>query len=143
MKLLFEDDELWKDTNIDVVSFNNIVLLLGQAPTLQLKRKATAVIQKIAKINKVHNQIRIAAPISFIASRNDEYITTKVKSAMLFTEDFSSSKITVITENSEVFLMGLVNHSEADEAVEITRNVGGVTKVIKVFEYINITEKQD
>jgi osmotically-inducible protein OsmY len=138
IKALFENDELWQDTNIDVVSFNNIVLLLGQAPTAELKQKATEAIKNIAKVSKVHNQIRIAAPISFFASRNDEYITSKVKTSMLFTGDFPSSKITVITENSEVFLMGLVTQKEADKAVDIARNISGVAKVIKVFEYVTL-----
>ena len=133
---IFQDDELWKDTNISVVSYNNVILIIGQAPTATLKGKATQEIKKIAEENRVHNQIRIAAPISFYAKRNDEFLTTKVKSSMLFTSEFPSTKIKVITENSEVFLMGLVTQQEADKAVEITRNVGGVKKVIKVFEYI-------
>jgi len=141
ISVLFENDQLWQDTNIDVISFNNVVLLLGQAPTAQLKQKATDAIRKIAKVSKVHNQIRIAAPISFFASRNDEYITSKIKTSMLFTSDFPSSKITVVTENSEVFLMGLVTQIEADKAVDIARNTSGVTKVIKVFEYMTLEEK--
>ena len=136
LSTIFENDDLWGDANIDVVSFNNTVLLVGQTPTAELKAKAGKEIKKIAKVKKVLNQLRIAAPISFFASRNDEFITAKVKSSMLFTEEFPSSKIKVITENSEVFLMGLVTESEASQAVEIARNVGGVTKVIKAFEYI-------
>lgn len=133
----FSDDELWNNTNINVISYNNVVLIVGQAPTATLKRKATEEVKKIAKNNKVHNQIRITAPISFFARRNDEYLTTKVKSSMLFTSEFPSSKIKVVTENSEVFLLGLVTSQEADKAVEITRNIDGVKKVIKVFEYIS------
>ena len=136
IKTLFENDELWQDTNIDVVSFNNQVLLIGQAPTAELKRKATDAIKKIAKVSKVHNQIRIAAPVSFFASRNDELITTKVKTSMIFTDGLPSSKIKIVTENSEVFLMGVVTQPEADKAVEAARTTGGVTKVIKVFEYL-------
>ena len=122
--------------HIDVVSVNNTVLLTGQAPTASLKEKVSKEIAKIAKVVKVHNEIRIAAPISFIASRKDEYLTTKIKSSMLFTSEFSSSKVKVVTENGEVFLMGLVTEEEASTAVDIARNVSGVTKVIKVFEYI-------
>ncbi|TQV89815.1 BON domain-containing protein [Aliikangiella coralliicola] len=133
---LFENEELWEGTNISVVSFNSTVLLVGQAPTVALKQKAGDEINKIAKVHKVLNQIRVAAPVSFFASRNDEYITTKVKSSMLFTDDFPSSKIKVVTENSEVFLMGLVTEQEAAKAVEVARNVSGVTKVIKAFEYL-------
>ncbi|TQV72846.1 BON domain-containing protein [Aliikangiella marina] len=133
----FDDDELWDNTNINVISYNNVVLIVGQAPTATLKQRATEEIKKIAKDNKIHNQIRIAAPISFFARRNDEFLTTKVKSSMLFTSDFPASKIKVVTENSEVFLLGLVTTQEADQAVEITRNIDGVKKVVKVFEYIS------
>ncbi|MGX5174705.1 BON domain-containing protein [Aliikangiella sp. IMCC44653] len=136
LKAIFENDELWSDTNISVISYNNIVLIIGQAPTADLKQKATAEINRVAKVRKVHNQIRVAAPISFFAARNDEYLTTKVKSAMLFASGFPSSKVKVVTENSEVFLMGLVTPAEANQAVEIARNVSGVSKVIKVFEII-------
>ncbi len=134
---LFKNDEIWKDTNIDVLSFNNILLLIGQAPTASLKHKAGELAEKIPKVRKVYNQIKISAPISFIARRNDEYLTTKVKSKMLFADNFPSGKIKVVTENSEVFLLGLVSQDEADKAVEIARNVDGVARVIKVFEIID------
>ncbi|MFT6734853.1 MAG: osmotically-inducible protein OsmY, partial [Polaribacter sp.] len=137
MATLFKDDLLWKGTNIDVVSYNTLVLLVGQAPTATLKKRAERVVKKVPKIKKIYNQIRIAAPVSFFISRNDEYLTTKVKSTMLFTENFPSGKIKVVTENSEVFLLGLVTNTEADKAVEIARNINGVKKVIKVFELID------
>ena len=41
----------------------------------------------------------------------------------------------MLTENSEVFLIGTVTHKEAREAAEAARYVVGVDKVIKVFEY--------
>ncbi|MDQ7050621.1 MAG: BON domain-containing protein [Enterobacterales bacterium] len=118
---LFKNDELWKDTNIDVLSFNNILLLIGQAPTAKLKQKAGDLAENIAKVRKVYNQIKISAPISFFARRNDEYLTTKVKSKMLFADNFPSGKIKVVTENSEVFLLGLVSQDEADKAAEIAK----------------------
>jgi len=43
----------------------------------------------------------------------------------------------VVTEATTVYLMGLVTHKEADDAVEITRGTDGVQKVVKVFEYID------
>ena len=33
--------------------------------------------------------------------------------------------------------MGLVSQDEANRAVDIARNVSGVERVVKVFEYIN------
>jgi osmotically-inducible protein OsmY len=34
-------------------------------------------------------------------------------------------------------LMGLVTQADADAAADLARNVSGVTRVVKVFEYLN------
>ena len=47
-------------------------------------------------------------------------------------------KIKVVTENGEVFLMGLVTKEQATIAVEIARNVSGVNRVFKIFEYVEV-----
>ena len=44
------------------------------------------------------------------------------------------TRIKVITENGEVFLLGVVTRDQADLAVEIARNTAGVRKVIKVLD---------
>ncbi|MCH2323891.1 MAG: hypothetical protein MK317_04245 [Pseudomonadales bacterium] len=33
--------------------------------------------------------------------------------------------------------MGIISQSEGDNAANIARNVSGVTKVVKVFEYLS------
>lgn len=143
VRALFKNKALWKDTNINVISFNNTVLIVGQSPTATLKNTINEEIKKIAKVLKVYNQIRIMAPIGFFSRRSDDILTTKIKSSMLFTDDLPVSKIKVVSENSEVFLMGLVTQAEAEKAAEVARNVSGVTKVIKVFEYIEQEDEMD
>ena len=49
---------------------------------------------------------------------------------------FQANYVKVVTENSVVYLMGSVSQKEAEDAVEIARNTSGVTKVVKVFEYL-------
>ncbi len=58
---------------------------------------------------------------------------------MLAEKDFLSGHIKVITENGEIFLMGMVTRAEADKAVAIVRDIDGVERVVQVFEYINAT----
>ena len=45
--------------------------------------------------------------------------------------------IKVITENGTVYLMGTVNRDQADVAVDIARQVQGVQRVMKIFQYTN------
>lgn len=46
------------------------------------------------------------------------------------------ARIKVVTDSSVVYLMGLVSQQEADTAVNIVRNIAGVEKIVKVFEYV-------
>jgi len=43
----------------------------------------------------------------------------------------------VVTENSIVYLMGLVTRDHAQKSVEVAQKVFGVQKIVKVFEYID------
>ncbi|MDP2248756.1 MAG: BON domain-containing protein, partial [Nitrosomonadales bacterium] len=70
-------------------------------------------------------------------SASDTYITSKVKANMVKENRFPSNYVKVVTENSIVYLMGMVTREEAEDAVDIARNVSGVEKVVKVFEYTN------
>ena len=56
---------------------------------------------------------------------------------MLANEDLktNSSSIKVVTENGVVYLMGIVTQKQADLAVDIARQISGVQKVIKIFQY--------
>ena len=51
--------------------------------------------------------------------------------------DVDGTKIKVQTENSVVFLLGLVPREQADRAVAVASEVYGVQKIVKVFEYLN------
>ena len=49
---------------------------------------------------------------------------------------FSPLHVKVLTEAGVVYLMGLVSPQEGDAAVEIARTTSGVSRVVKVFEYV-------
>ena len=66
---------------------------------------------------------------------SDSWITSKVKTALFTQNGLRSGRIKVVTENSDVFLMGVVSEEQAKLAVKRTRKVPGVQRVIKVFEY--------
>jgi osmotically-inducible protein OsmY len=55
---------------------------------------------------------------------------------LLASGEVNGKDVKVVTENAEVFLLGLVSVKEADIVVEIVRNINGVDRVIKAFEYI-------
>ena len=127
----------YKGSNIDVVSYNGLVLLLGQVPTEALKSQATVVSQSLQKVRQVHNELEIGGPISYPARTNDSWLSSKVKTKLIASKEVYGRKVKVVTEDGVVYLMGMLPRSEADQAVEIAKTVYGVQKIVKVFEYID------
>ena len=124
------------NTNLHVISVNGSVLVIGQAPNTYIRDQAIKIINDIDGVVRIHNQIRIGNLTSITTQTNDVWLTSKVKSALFSSDEVNGNTIKVITENAEVFLMGLVTKKEADNAINITRNISGVNRVFKAFEYL-------
>lgn len=133
---LQSDEELWKHSHINVVSFNQIVLLTGETPSEALRQRAAEHVRQLQKVRKVHNEITVAAPSSMLSRSGDSWITGKVKTALLNQLALDVNRVKVVTENGVVFLMGLVTSAEAEKATEIARQVKGVQRVVRIFEYV-------
>lgn len=123
--------------HVNVTSYNGIVLLTGEVPTQDSMNSIVEIAHKTAKVRTVHNELLIG-PVSSVGSRtNDSYITAKVKSRFVEANKFSATRVKVVTERQVVYLMGLVRHSEADAAAQIAATTSGVTRVVKLFQYID------
>lgn len=134
--LLADNKPLSAASKISVYSNNGRVLLVGQTPSDVYKLEADKIVGRIDGVRHVYNELRIGQPVSLTTRSNDSWITSKVKADMFGTKNFDSAKVKVVTENSEVFLIGLVTRREGDQAVEIARHVTGVKRVIKAFEFV-------
>ena len=124
-------------SHISIATFNGTTLLVGQAQSEALKQEAGQLISHVPDIKKLFNEITVAGATSSLQHTNDTWLTTKVRTSLLTKQDLSSSQIKVVTENSVVYLMGDVSQNQASLAVNTTRRVPGVTKVVKVFQRIS------
>ena len=130
-------EQIGDNIHANVTSYNRNVLITGEAFNEEGKAKAEAIVKNIENVRSVTNEVVIAAKTSLGGRSNDTYITSKVKASMVTENRFQANYVKVVTENSVVYLMGLVTHKEADDAAEIARNVDGVETVVKVFEYLD------
>ena len=65
-------DEGLREANIDVISFNQTVLLVGQVPTQELKNLATRVATSSnSRVKTVYNELEVAGDTSFLSRTND------------------------------------------------------------------------
>lgn len=131
------DKELNEQSHINVTSYNGMVLLSGETPGEDLRKRAEEHARKAEKVRKVYNELTVAAPSSFVSRSSDTVVTTKIKAKMVANKEFDPTRVKVVTENGVVYLMGLVNHAEADIATNIARETDGVQRVVKLYEYLD------
>ena len=77
-------------------------------------------------------------PEGFWHRRSDNAMSIRVRTALLDITSmpgFDASRVNVTVLNGAAYLMGSVRHEEADAVVQIVRDVNGVDRVVKVFEY--------
>lgn len=128
---------LGEAAHVNVTSYNRNVLLTGEVPNAAAKENAEAFVKGIQNVRAITNEIVIAPKTTISSRSNDTYLTSKVKTKFVTENQFPANIVKIVTENSVVYLLGIVNKTEADAAAEIARNTDGVDKVVKVFEYIN------
>ena len=126
-----------KDAHINVNSFKGYVLISGQISSEAHIELATEVVNRMRNVKQVHNELVVAGPTSIISRTNDSFLSTKVRAQLASSTDLQSNRLMVVTENGVVYLMGLVTRQEANIAVEETRQVYGIQKIVKVFDYLN------
>ncbi|MDX2347082.1 MAG: BON domain-containing protein [Legionella sp.] len=126
----------FEGSHIGVTSFNQIVLLVGQTPEASLRVLAEKVAKQTPKVRRVYNEITIEAPISMAQRSKDTWITGEVRTKLLRKKDLESGTIRVVTEDAVVYVMGIATAEQAALAVEVARQVKGVRKVVKVFQYV-------
>jgi osmotically-inducible protein OsmY len=125
-----------RGAHVNATSFNRRVLLTGQAPTEDEKRRIEQMARGIENVREVVNEVTVGPVLSLTTRGNDALITSNVKARMVNNGKFSPNHIKVVTENNVVYLMGLVSQAEADAATEVARTASGVSRVVKVFEYV-------
>ena len=124
------------NSHINVHAYNRVILLTGEVPSTKLRTLAGDTARKFVDVRQVYNELEIQGSTSFLSRTNDSWLTTKVKSKLMFNSAIDSSEVEVITENSVVYLMGMVSRRDADTIAAIAADTGGARKIVRVFEYL-------
>lgn len=129
------DAQLEQSAHLNFTCVNGVVLITGEAPASEPLEKVKAEIAKLDKVREVRNEV-VIGPVSSMGSRSqDSWITTKVKSRMVAEKNLRTNRFKVITEQQTVYLMGVVTKHEGFVAATIARDIEGVKRVVKMFEY--------
>lgn len=131
-------DAAFRDkAHINVTSQNGIVLLTGEASTTEVRDNFLARVRDIKSIRRIVNEVSIAPSSSLSQRTRDAWITNKIKARLIGTRGLHASSVEIVTENSAVFLMGLVTRREGELATDAATKVSGIERVVQLFEYID------
>ena len=131
------DTAIESDGRIVATSYNGVVLLAGQVPRGDLIARAGEAAKQVQRVKVVHNELTAGPRLSLLARNQDGLITANLKTRLLTDGTIPGSRIKVVTEAGVVYLMGLVTHQEADLAVQQAQQIGGVQRIVKLFESLD------
>lgn len=129
--------------NIEVSAVQGVVTLKGQAKDADARQLAGTLASNTDGVTEVNNLISVSArDTQAIKEQNqasadsvreelsDAWITSKVKSSLIYSRTLDGLNIKVQTKTGVVSLEGVVaNYAEKELAVEIARNIRGVKGV--------------
>lgn len=133
-------DALGDRAHVNVTSYNRQALLTGEVATPQDRQTVEQIVSQVENVRSVVNDLAVMPSSTLSQRSNDTFITGKVRASLVDAKDISANAFKVVTERNIVYLMGRVSQREATRATEIVRGVGGVSKVVRVFEIVSEEE---
>lgn len=131
-------NQLDRSSHIKVEVYENTVLLMGETPTEAARELAGDLARDVDRVERVVNEIEVMDRVGVSGKLGNSWLTSKVNTALATEntlEGWDPHRIKVISARNTVYLMGNVSREEGDRVTEIVRNVRGVEKVVKVFNY--------
>lgn len=121
--------------NVEVTSYNQSILLTGQVISPDNKTKSETMALQVPGVKKVYNYIEIGKSQSASQTSKDAYLTSAIKSNLLFSKGVSSNDVKVVTTSGVVYLMGMVDPYQAKRMAKAASEIDGVKSVVTLFEY--------
>ena len=132
-------DNQKQKSHFNIAVFNNAVVIVGQVPNEEVKNKITDALSKLENVKTVHNKTEVSKANKLKQRAKDTITTSNVKTR-LFLElknEVHPLHVKIMTENDVIYLLGIVNNKEADEAIQIAKSSKGVKLVVPLFELDN------
>ena len=105
------------------------------SPNPELKAQAAQIASQIPGVRAVYNEIEVAPTEGAWASVKDTWISSQIRSNLVFASQVRSVNYTIETVNGSVYLIGSARtQAELDRVTEAARNVPNVKRVVSYVE---------
>ncbi|WP_159714904.1 division/outer membrane stress-associated lipid-binding lipoprotein [Blochmannia endosymbiont of Camponotus nipponensis] len=132
---LHKNQHIKKSSRIKSTVYQGNVLLTGQTSSISIAEEAIQIVMQINGTKNIYNAIRQNTPICTRSILIDIWISSQIRLNLFIKKGINTANIKIITENKEVFLLGIVTHEENKYTKKIANSVNGVKNVFTVFSY--------
>jgi osmotically-inducible protein OsmY len=123
------ESDLFSKVGISVQSGD--VLLTGFVPDQQAQMEAEKIAWEVKGVKHVNNNIETAEGGGAISTAKDAWITTQIKSSLIFADEVQSLNYNIKTVNGVVYVMGIAqNEEEITKVNDLASKINGVIKVV-------------
>lgn len=130
-----------KDQNIDIESSNGTVKLTGTVDDIEQKQLAESAVEDLPGVTKVYNMLEVKNEDT--DSPSDLWLTTKVKSTLLFHKNTSFGNTDVYVSNGVVTLRGMAaSQTQKDLTEAYVSDIKGVSKVVNELKVVSVAGKE-
>ncbi len=121
--------------HVKVAIYNGIGLVIGSAKSEEDKAEIGHLVATTGHVRRVYNEIEVREKNGVAKNLNDAWLASKVRADLLLKPGMRSTSIRIEANAGTIYLMGVVNHKQADLAANTASQVVGVKRVVKLFEY--------
>lgn len=136
-------NELWFQYNIETFSKLSTtvnqgrVLLTGVVQNPEDRVEAVRLVWQVKGVKQVINEIRVADSEGLPGFVRDNWITTRLRTALTFEKNVQSLNYSIDTVQGVVYLMGVaMNQQELNKVLEIARTIPNVKQVVNYVKMV-------
>jgi osmotically-inducible protein OsmY len=137
---IYSDPSFGENDHIKVEVHGGVVLLAGETVSEANSSLATELAEGFRLTQRVVNDLKVEDRANIGGQIDNTWLSTKVNSILVTANPISgndASRIKVVSSRNTVYLMGMVTREEGDAVTEVVRNIRGVDKVVKIFDYLD------
>ncbi len=136
-------NELWFKYNIDMFSKLSTtvnqgrVLLTGVVQNPQDRVEAVRLVWQVEGVKQVINEIRVSESEGVTGFVKDNWVTTRLRTAMTFEKDVQSLNYSIDTVQGVVYLMGVaMSQKELNTVMDLARTIPNVKQVVSYVKMV-------
>jgi len=129
-----------ESVHIEVTSYNQKVLLAGQVPQEKDRAEAETIAASSEAVRQVVNELTIGSMSGLDVRTDDTATAGKVRSELLQAPGLPNGAVKVTCTDGTIYLFGRVGSAEAEIAQRAASHVGGVKRVVALFDLLTDAE---